>query len=142
MPRQTRAAAHEKDADTTKAVDEFMRSLVHPAKAGVEALRTAILGAHLSVKEGVKWNAPSFRTTEYFATTNLRSKRGVGVILHFGAKARAVAAPAESISDPSNLLKWLAKDRATVNFESLSDLKNKKTAFQSLLRQWIAHVRP
>jgi hypothetical protein len=139
MPRQA-APARDKDADTTKAVDEFMRSLVHPAKAEIEALRTTILGAHPSVREGVKWNAPSFRTTEYFATTNLRSKQGVGVILHFGAKARVVAASAESISDPSNLLKWLAKDRATVSFESLSDLESKKVAFQSVLIQWIAHV--
>ena len=28
------------------------------------------------IREGVNWNAPSFRTTEYFATTNLREKDG------------------------------------------------------------------
>ena len=53
---------HKTPSDTSKAVDEFMKSL------------------------------PSFKTTEYFATTNLRTKKGIGLVLHFGAKVRTVAA--------------------------------------------------
>jgi hypothetical protein len=88
--------------DTTAAVDEFMSSLEHPQKAVVEAIRGLMLSVGDSVREGLKWNAPSYRTHEYFATTNLRSRMGVGVILHFGAKVRPLPASGVNIDDPAN----------------------------------------
>jgi hypothetical protein len=129
-----------RSADTTPAVNAFMKSLQLPAKTQVQALRKAILEADPSIGEGVKWNAPSFRTTEYFATINLRVKQGVGVILHFGAKVRKVAAGPKSIDDPHGLLTWLAKDRAMVTFTGKSDLAASKKAFQAILKQWITLV--
>ena len=135
-PKTVHAAA----ADTTRAVDAFMASLDHPFKREIEALRKLVLGAHPSIAEGIKWNAPSFRTTEYFATTHLRSKAGIGMILHLGAKARDPARRGLAIDDPEGLLKWLGKDRAIVEFGSLEELKAKKVAFGAVLRQWIGHV--
>jgi hypothetical protein len=134
------AAKHSTAADTSQAVSAFMSSLEHPAKEAIEAVRAALLETHPSIQEGVKWNSPSFRTTEYFATVNLRTKQGVGVVLHFGAKARALAAGAASIDDPEKLLQWVAKDRATLNFTGLTDLQAKKSAFQAIVQQWIVHV--
>jgi hypothetical protein len=134
------SAAHNKPSDTAEAVDALMKSLRHPAEELIEALRAVIVQAHPSIREGVKWNAPSFRTSEYFATTNLRTKGGVGLVLHFGAKVRSVAANSESIRDPQKLLEWVAKDRATANFADMNDLVSKKKAFQAVLRQWIAFV--
>src|SRR5262245_16729700 len=104
--------AHASAADTTEAVDAFMKTLDHPFKAEIEAIRKAITGAAPGIREGIKWNAPSFRTTEYFATTNLREKAGIGLILHLGAKIRALPAGGIAIQDPAKLLKWLGKDRA------------------------------
>ena len=75
-------------SDTTEAVSAYMAALEHPHKALVEALRRAVLGADPAIAEGIKWNAPSFRTHEYFATTHLRTKDGVGLILHLGARPR------------------------------------------------------
>jgi hypothetical protein len=140
MNSKTSSSAHNGPADTTEAVDALLKSLRHPAEKEIQALRAIVLQVHSSVREGVKWNAPSFRTTEYFATTNLRTKTGVGVVLHFGAKVRKVSASSESIKDPQKLLKWVAKDRATATFADLDDLEKKKKAFQALLRQWIKHV--
>ena len=140
MSRKRSAPAHNTPADTTQAVNALIKSIRHPAEAEILALRSVILKASPSIREGVKWNAPSFRTTEYFATTNLRTKVGVGVVLHFGAKVRSVAANRDSISDPHELLKWVAKDRATVEFSNTKDLAAKKKAFQAILRQWIVHV--
>ncbi len=117
-----------------------MKTLRHPAEKEIQALRAVILQVHPSIREGVKWNAPSFRTSEYFATTNLRTKVGVGVVLHFGAKVRRVAANRSSIKDPQKLLTWVAKDRATAAFADMNDLVAKKKAFQSVLRQWITYV--
>jgi hypothetical protein len=121
-------------------VDEFMSKLDHPFKSEVEAIRNAILSADSAIVEGIKWNAPSFRTTDYFATTNLREKAGVGVILHLGAKVRDVGPEGVPIKDPAGLLKWLAKDRAMVVFRDMKDVTSKRAAFKAVVRQWITYV--
>ena len=131
---------HQSAADTSQAVDHFMEQLRHPFKAEVQALRQIVLTAAPSISEGVKWNAPSFRTSEYFATTNLRAKSGVGLILHFGAKVRDLAPGGVAIQDPANLLKWLGKDRAMTEFSSLSEIDAKASALRAVLAQWIRHV--
>lgn len=141
MPRaKPKAALHRTAADSTEAVDQFMAGLKHRCKAEVEALRQVILRADDSIAEGIKWNAPSFRTSEYFATTNLRARTGVGLILHFGARVRKTPVDGTQIPDPARLLKWLARDRAMVELKDLDDLRAKKAALQAVLRQWIRHV--
>jgi hypothetical protein len=135
-----KAPSHDTAADSSAAVDAFMSTLEHPLKAEVEAIRRLMLGLDPSVREGIKWNAPSFRTTQYFATTNLRSKVGIGVILHLGAKIRDLPAGGVAIEDPAKLLEWLGKDRAMVEFRDGRDLKAKAAAFRLVLRQWIEHV--
>ena len=125
-------------ADTVAAVDEFMAKLKHPHKAAIEELRRMICAVDSSIAQGVKWNAPSFRTTEYFATTHLRSGEGIGIILHVGAKSRET--PAFQVEDPRGLLKWLAKDRALISFSGIEDVKAHEPAIQAIVRQWIASV--
>ena len=115
-----------------------MAALEHPHKAAFGAIRQAILGADRSIQEGIKWKVPSFRTTQYFATTHLRAKVGVGVVLHLGAKLRAI--PSVPIKDPEGLLEWLAKDRAIVCFAGVDDVRAKQAALQRIVRQWITHV--
>lgn len=128
MPRQR----------ATPTVDDFMSTLEHPHKPAIEAMRQTIRGADPSIAEGIKWNAPSFRTTEWFATTHLRAKDGVGVILHLGAKVRDT--PKVPIDDPQGLLTWLAKDRAMVTFAGAAEVRANKSALENIVRQWIKHV--
>jgi len=71
-PKSSGPKPHNGSADTTKAVDEFMDQLDHAFKAEVQEIRLTILSADATIAEGIKWNAPSYRTTDYFATTNLR----------------------------------------------------------------------
>lgn len=138
--KKPKTPAHNTSADSTKAVDEFMRTLEHPFKNEIEAIRTSILSTDRSISEGIKWNAPSFRASEYFATTNLREKKGIGVILHLGAKVRDLPSGGIVIDDPGKLLKWLGKDRAVIVFDSLVDFNAKKDAFERIVQQWIAYV--
>jgi hypothetical protein len=95
-------------ASAPEDVETFLASLEHPFKQEIVALRQLILGADPGITEGIKWNAPSFRTSEYFATFQLRAKDGVQLILHLGAKKRDTAATGIEISDPASLLEWLA----------------------------------
>lgn len=127
-------------ADTHQAVDQFMATLDHPFKAEIETLRKAVLAVDPSIAEGIKWNSPSWRTTKYFATTHLRSKTGFSLILHLGAKARALPEGGLDIPDPTDLLKWLAQDRAQVEFSSAADFTGKLPFLQAVLKAWIRHV--
>ncbi|HEX4932651.1 MAG TPA: DUF1801 domain-containing protein [Gemmatimonadaceae bacterium] len=138
VARTTKPAARARaEVDT---VDALLATLVHPRKQEIVALRDAILAAHPSIRDGVKWNAPSFRTTEWFATIHMRATTGVQVILHLGARRTAASADGFALDDPRGLLQWLAKDRATIVFADMADLESKRPAFQRLLRDWITHV--
>lgn len=124
------------DAD----VDAFLASLDHPCKTGIGEMRRQVLAADAGIGEGIKWNAPSFRTSEWFATTHLRAKRGFGLILHFGAKKNAISDTGVAIPDPAALLEWLGRDRAMVTFRDMQDLLAKQDALKALVREWIRHV--
>ncbi|GAB2654316.1 DUF1801 domain-containing protein [Arenimonas aestuarii] len=128
---------HDSRHDTSDAVDALMAGLKHPHHDGIQTLRRIVMAAHPAIREGVKWKAPSWRTHEYFATTHLRSKQGLGVILHRGAKVKAAPAGGLAVADPEGLLTWLAPDRALVEFRDRQDLEAKGPALQGLLRAWI-----
>ena len=136
----TRKAAESTHADAgTRDVEAFLGQLDHPLKDGIEALRGIILGAGAGISEGIKWNSPSFRTTEWFATVNIR-KDALMLILHLGAKTRDAGVAASRIDDPSGLLKWLGRDRAAVTFPDLKSVKDRRAALAQLVRQWTAFV--
>ena len=140
MPAPRRAAPRTTQADSSAAVDAFLAALEHPMKAEFVALRSLVLGVDPAVREGIKWNAPSYRTTAYFATTHLRSKVGVGLVLHLGAKARALPPVGLQPDDPDRLLRWLAPDRAVVELRSGAELEERRPALHALLVQWIRYV--
>ena len=116
-----------------------MLQLEHPHKPAIELLRKLMLGVDPSVREGIKWNAPSFRTRECFATVGPpRGKSGLLLILHLGAKARTLPDGGLAIDDPDRLLTWLGKDRAQVSLADEAELCARTPALQAVLRQWIA----
>jgi hypothetical protein len=138
--KTSRAKSTKGSAPELENVETFIASLDHPLQPEILALRRIILSADPSIEEGIKWNAPSFRTKEYFATTHLRMKDGVGIIFHLGAKKRAIPSAGLAIADPESLLEWLAKDRAVATFRDLKDIAAKRSAFAELIRRWIKHV--
>ena len=136
----TRKAAGSPCTDAgSRDVDAFLGQLDHPLKDGIEALRGIILGASAGISEGIKWNSPSFRTTEWFAPANVR-KVALMLILHLGAKPRDAGAAAPRIDDPAGLLKWLGRDRAAVTFPDLKSVEDRRAALAQLVRQWTAFV--
>lgn len=133
-------ARHQTPADTSKAVSAFMLALDHPFKKEIEVLRRIILAADPSIREGIKWKVPSFRTTEYFATMHLRAKKGIGVILHLGAKVRASSSPRVDIRDPARLLQWMGADRAMVSFGDAKEIGARRRAFDAVVKEWVRFV--
>ncbi|HEX8832310.1 MAG TPA: DUF1801 domain-containing protein [Longimicrobium sp.] len=128
------------DRQPSVEVDALLGALAHPCMAEIQALRGIIREADPGIVESVKWNAPSFATTQHFATFHLRHKEGVQVVLHLGAKPRPDAPVRAEIADPAGLLEWRAPDRATVSFRDLEDVEARREAFAAVLRQWITFV--
>lgn len=120
-------------------VAAFMEALQHPLKTDLEAARRIILSADARIGESIKWNAPSFRTTEFFATTNLRALDRVQFIFHLGAKVRKDL-PALKLDDPAGLVKWLAKDRCLVTLGAGKDVVANQGAFADIVREWIKYL--
>lgn len=132
-------AAKPAPARSDPAVAAYLKTLEHPLKKDFEAARRIILGASPAIHEGIKWNVPSFATSDYFATFNVRAKTGVEFIFHFGAKAKGIQAKGK-IADPKGLLKWLADDRAMVSLGAGKDIAANKSAFEALVRAWIKYL--
>ncbi|AKT42502.1 DUF1801 domain-containing protein [Chondromyces crocatus] len=121
-------------------VTAFLDQLDHPLKKEIHVVRQLILGVSPEIREEIKWNAPSFRTTEHFATFNLRTQDRVRLILHTGAKAKKPAQQKGRIEDPEGLLEWLAEDRCLVTLISSADIESKRAALEAILSAWIARM--
>ncbi|WP_373046927.1 DUF1801 domain-containing protein [Vulgatibacter sp.] len=122
---------------TDPAVAALLESLEHPLRAEIESVRRILLGVDPAIREAVKWNAPSFRTSDFFATFNLRSKNGVQLVFHTGAKVKATATTGIDVDDPAGLLDWRAKDRALVTLGAGAQIEENRAAFEALVRSWI-----
>jgi uncharacterized protein YdhG (YjbR/CyaY superfamily) len=127
----------EKESRTDPAVTAYLDALKHPLKPELEALRQLILSVSPSVHEGIKWNSPSFRTTEWFATVNVHGKNRLRLILHTGAKVKTATKDGFAIPDPKGLLQWLAPDRAMVAFGRADDFDSKAKALKAVLKAWV-----
>lgn len=105
----------------------------HPLRKEMDALRAIILGVDPSITEGVKWNAASFRTIDWFATLNgPRHVKEPMIILHAGAKAKGIVLK-DRIPDPEGLLKWMGNDRAQIIFKDMRDIASKRNALHSIV---------
>ena len=129
----------DKSRKPTATVQSFIDALDHPLKGEIIVLRQLLLNTDPTISEEIKWNAPSFRTSEHFATMHLRAKDSLQLILHLGAKSKR-AVPSGAIADPENILKWLGPDRASVTFTGSGGLAQKGDALVAIIRQWITHV--
>lgn len=135
-PKPTKKVA-KKAVEADAAVGAYLKSLKHPLKKEIEAVRLIILGVTPAIGEGIKWNVPSFRTEkEWFATFNVRSKESVQLIFHLGAKTRPDL-NAFKLADPKGLMKWLGKDRALVTLGAGRDISANRKALEAIVRAWI-----
>lgn len=122
-------------------VESLLRSLAHPLEPAIHILRTAILAADPRIAEEVKWNAPSYHLAgAHFATFHLRSKAGVQLVLHLGAKVRSDATVHAAVPDPGGLLEWKSPDRATFSVADATDAATKAPALAAIVCVWIDHV--
>jgi hypothetical protein len=137
MANRKATTSSSKATDTS--VDAYLAALEHPHKKGVQALRRAILDVDARIREEVKWNAPSFCLDDHFATFRLHPGSVFQLILHTGAKAKGNPRQFR-LDDPQGFVKWAAKDRCIMAFESDADAMTKRSEVVRMVRDWIAQL--
>lgn len=138
LARQGRLMPTKPHKNEHRSVETYIGNLQHPLLDDVVALRKLILQVDKSIGESIKWNAPSFCTTEHFATMRLNGKPPLQLILHLGAKKQTM--PTDAIADPDGLLTWLGPDRASVNFPTAGSVAAKRKQLTAILQQWLRYV--
>lgn len=113
-----------------------MRTLEHPRKQEIEQVRNAIQKVRPDIEEEIKWNAPSFRTSDTFATVNLRSLDTLQLILHFGAKVKRMPDTPFEIEAPEGMTKWLGSDRCLVTLGSGQAFESSLDELRHIVRSW------
>jgi hypothetical protein len=120
----------------TQTVDQFLAQLEHPLKAEIQEVRQIVLGAIPGVTERVKWNAPSFCFNgDDRVTMRLQPGNRLGVIFHRGVKVKD--ATNFAFADPTGLMVWQAKDRATVSLKTMEDVNAHRAALAELVARWM-----
>ena len=122
------------------AVDARLFAAAHPLQKDIQKIRKVMLSIDPTISEGFKWNSASYRTSEFFATLNLRCTDQVQFVFHTGAKVKASAKAGVEVADPASLCEWLAKDCCLVSLGAGKQITAKLPAFQKLVRGWILLV--
>ena len=121
-----------KTSATTDAeiVAQFMQVLHHPLKAEIEAVRQIILGANPEIKERIKWNAPSYYTTEDLVTFNPRTPKFVHLVFHHK----------EIVNITSPLLQGNYKDRRMMYLHTMQEVKENKKELQKIMNDLLNKI--
>ncbi len=112
------------------------RSANDPRLPALTALCEIIEASDPRIVGEIKWNAPSYRIVDHFATTGLAPKSGVRLVLHTGAKKRDEPLTIQ-VDDPLELLDWKAPDRAVAMFRTLEEVAAARDALEAILTRWI-----
>lgn len=119
--------------------DLFMENLEHPHKAAINELRQAIRAVDSRISEEIKWNAPSFKLEDHFATFKLHPPKNIQLVLHRGAKPKLVEKPFV-LDDPHGLVNWKAPDRCVLELQSSEQALSLQDEIVNLVQQWIKQL--
>lgn len=120
-------------------VTVWLRELDHPLKREIESARRAILEVSPTIGEGIKWNAASFKTRDWFATFFTRSRDSLQLVFHQGARVKD-GSTKPKIDDPERLLKWISSNRCLVTLGRGKEVEKRRVAFQAIVREWIGQL--
>ncbi len=124
-------------ANLNSDVTEFLEVLNHPFRKEIEVLRNFILSTNINLTENIKWNGPNYciKDEDRITMRIQPPKKQVQLIFHRGAKMKDNANFV--FEDPSGLMHWITKDRATVTFTSMNDIDVHEKAFAKLIKEWL-----
>jgi hypothetical protein len=128
-----------KKTPATADVEAFVKLLNHPHKTGINRLRAAIKSLDPRIVEEIKWNAPSFKIDDHFATFKLYPPECIQIVLHTGVKPKTPLR-AFALDDPYKLLKWPAVDRCVLTLTSSGHAEQLEKVVTKMVKQWIEQL--
>ena len=132
-------AKKEREITATGDIETFMKQLDHPHKAGINRLRSVIKDLDPRIEEEIKWNAPSFKINDHFATFKLHPAKNIQLVLHTGAKPQNPQR-AFLLDGPAHVLKWPAIDRCVITVQSSEEAEELEDAIADMVKQWIQQL--
>ena len=90
-------------------------------------VRDIILATSEKIEEDIKWSTPTFMYKGNIASYYMNAKKMVSLMFHKGAM----------IPDKSGLLEGDGKEARVARFADVNDIKKKRNALESVIRQWI-----
>ena len=127
------------DSSSNDDVDIFMEKLEHPHKNAINRLRNLIKGLNVKICEEIKWNAPSYKLEDHFATFKLHPPKNIQIVLHRGAKQKPLDKPFV-LDDRHKILKWAAADRCVITLNSSEQVADLELEVCELISQWIKQL--
>jgi hypothetical protein len=121
-------------------VDDFMKTLDHPLKKVVAALRKIVLDAGEEIGEEIAWNAPSFFYTGKMKPFNPKEYKRVIIVFNLFKKdsVRLIFLTGARVDDKSGFLEGdYADGRRLVLFYSMDEVEAKKKKLQILIKKWL-----
>lgn len=119
-------------------VQSYLTQTTHPRRDILLALRDVIRSADPTLKEHIKWNAPSYQAGgDDRITLNLSKPDAVKIVLHRGATAKDTKTGHRLIDDASADLIWATDQRASLQFTSVDQVAARRDWLTDLLRKWI-----
>ncbi len=106
-------------------VNDWMQQLEHPLKVEIDTVRTIIKQSNSSIKERIKWNAPSYYSTEDIVTFNHRATQHVHLIFHHPSIVKIKSA----------LLEGDYKDRRMLYLPDMKAIKANKKELQRIIQE-------
>lgn len=123
MPKKT-AAPKLSDAEQ---VSKYMDALEHALKKEVAELRKIVKSSHADLKERIKWNAPSYYTTEDIVTFGPYRQGKILLVFHHPVIVKV----------RSTLLEGDYKDRRLAYFSNMKEIKANKDELQRIINEVI-----
>ena len=108
-------------------VDQWFESYNNPLKDLVNQVREIILATDERITEDIKWQAPTFIYKGNIASFFPKSKKNVSLMFHKGA----------AIDNPDGLLEGEGKISRVARFYDAQDIEKKKTALETIIKNWI-----
>ena len=108
-------------------VDQYLTKKNHPLTAEIQRVREIILSVDPKMEETIKWSSPTFMYKGNMASFFMNAKKHVSLMFHKGA----------FMPNTSGLLTGDGKEGRVAKFKDLDDIEQKKTALESVVREWI-----
>jgi hypothetical protein len=112
-------------------VQQYMLKLKHPLKREIDAVRKIIKASGSSIKERIKWNAPSYYTSADMVTFNCRQTKFVQLVFHHPYIVR--------IKSP--LLMGEYKDRRLVHLANMKAVEENKKELMSIIMNLVKMIK-